>query len=173
MDVLPSRHHMRRQDRAVTDASEVDSILRRGRFATIAFARADEPYLVTLSYGFEAGPDGTPVGGALYFHAAHEGLKHEFMVANPRVCATVVIDGGYVARACEHRYESVVLRGSIATLSLPDDLQHGMRVLTSHLESTEAASVIWARHELAGPKVYRRTAVLRLSIDDVTGKRGR
>ncbi len=95
MDTGRPRYHLRREDRAVTEPLEVDSILRRGRFATVAFARGDEPYLVTMSYGFEPGPQGAAQGGAFYFHAAREGLKHEFMLANPRVAATVVVDGGY------------------------------------------------------------------------------
>ncbi len=47
-------HPMRRTDREITDAAEIDRLLSQARFATIALADGDEPYVVTLSCGFDA-----------------------------------------------------------------------------------------------------------------------
>jgi len=60
-------YHMRRSDRGLTDPVEIEDLLAEGRYATIAFARGDEPYLVTMSYGLDA------EGRCLYFHAAKGG----------------------------------------------------------------------------------------------------
>ena len=159
------RYHVRRSDRELADPVELDGILAQGKYVTIAMARRDEPYLVTMSYGFDS------EGRALYFHAAPEGLKYEFMDANPEVCATVVLDGGYVRGECEHHYTSAVLRGRLSRVSDPAELRHGMRVLLDQLEpgSPEYAET----PALERDEAYARMAVLRLDIDEVTGKRGK
>lgn len=159
------RYHVRRSDRELTNPAEVDAVLTEGKYVTIAFARGDEPYLVTMSYGFDA------ERRAFYFHAATEGLKYAFMEANPVVCATVVLDGGYVRGECEHHYTSAVLRGRLSRVTEPVELRHGMRVLLDHLEpgSPEYAET----PALERDEAYERMAVLRLDIDVVTAKRGK
>ncbi|MDF1543403.1 MAG: pyridoxamine 5'-phosphate oxidase family protein [Anaerosomatales bacterium] len=159
------RYHVRRTDRELTDAAQIDAILTEGRYVTIAFARENEPYLVTMSYGFDA------ARRALYFHAATEGLKYEFMEANPAVCATVVLDGGYVRGECEHNYTSAVVRGRLSRVTDPVELRYGMRALLDHLEkgSPEYAEA----PALERDEAYERMAVLRLDIGEITAKRGK
>lgn len=159
------RYHVRRSDRELTDPAELDAILAEGKFVTIAMARDNEPYLVTMSYGFD------PERRALYFHAAPEGLKYAFMEANPEVCATVVLDGGYVRGECEHHYTSAVIRGRLSRVTDSAELRSGMRVLLDHLE---AGSPEYAETPaLERDEAYERMAVLRLDIDELTGKRGK
>jgi nitroimidazol reductase NimA-like FMN-containing flavoprotein (pyridoxamine 5'-phosphate oxidase superfamily) len=93
------------------------------------------------------------------------------MEVNPVVCATVVLDGGYVRGECEHNYTSAVLRGRLSRVTDPAELRHGMRVLLDHLEpgSPEYAETPALDRDAA----YERMAVLRLDIDEVTAKRGK
>ena len=165
-DESAARYHMRRADRAIEDAAAIDTILAEGRFATIALAREGEPYLVTLSYGFD------PVRRAMYFHAAHEGLKHEFMRANPSVCATVVVDGGYRTGECAHEYRSVVIRGTMTEVGDMEESRHGMHVLLGQLESEADGDRLWDLHALGKDTVWGRLAVLRLDILEISGKQG-
>jgi nitroimidazol reductase NimA-like FMN-containing flavoprotein (pyridoxamine 5'-phosphate oxidase superfamily) len=81
---------------------------------------------VTLSYGFDA------ERGALYFHAAHKGLKLEFIAANPRACASIVEDLGYRNGECAHDYRSAVLFGRMSVVESPDERRHGLHVLIDH-----------------------------------------
>ena len=157
---------MRRADRAIPDAADLDAILGGGRYTTVAMARGGEPYVVTLSYGFD------PARRAMYFHAAHEGLKHEFIRANPTVCATVVVDGGYRAGECAHQYRSVVIRGTMAEVTDPDEARHGMRVLLGQLEAEADRDRLWDKHGLKDDGVYGRMAVIRLDITEMSGKQG-
>ncbi|MDO8964974.1 MAG: pyridoxamine 5'-phosphate oxidase family protein [Coriobacteriia bacterium] len=159
-----SPFHLRRADRALTEASVVDSVLRRGRYAAIAMVHEGEPYVVTLSYGHDADR------GALYFHVAPEGRKIAAMREHPGVCATVVIDGGYEEGACKHHYESVVITGTMALVEDPDEARHGMRILLGHLEADPGP--VWERNRLDGDAVYERMRVARLDIDQITGKAG-
>lgn len=151
-------------EREIQNPSEITSVLTAGRFATIAMARGNEPYLVTLSYGYDA------EANALYFHSAHEGLKLEFLAANPHVCATVIIDRGYRDGMCSHSYSSVVMTGTMGLVDDPEARRHGMRKMTEQLESHPAK--VYAKHKLDGDAVYKRMAVLKLQIETIRGKAG-
>ncbi|HUT20833.1 MAG TPA: pyridoxamine 5'-phosphate oxidase family protein [Anaerolineae bacterium] len=158
------RYHMRRSERAIVEQDELGAILGQGRYITLALCRADEPYAVTMSYGYDAEQQ------ALFFHCAHEGLKLDFLRHNPQVCGTVIEDLGYIQSECAHAYRSVVLRGEIRLVNLLEEKVHGMEVLLRHLEDepqTVRASTL--RDEAA----YDRAAILRLDIHEITGKQGR
>lgn len=159
-----SPYHVRRTDREIAGTAELDSVLRRGRFATIALCQDGAPYVVTLSYGFDADRR------ALYFHVATEGRKLDAIAGDPRVCATVVLDGGYEPGACKHHYESVVLTGRMALVDDADEVRHGMQVLIAHLE--DEAHAVWERNRLDGDAAWKRLRILRLDIESVTGKAG-
>jgi nitroimidazol reductase NimA-like FMN-containing flavoprotein (pyridoxamine 5'-phosphate oxidase superfamily) len=161
---MPRQYHVRRANRELTEPEALADVLRRGKYATIAMVHDGEPYLVTLSYGWHE------AANALFFHMATAGRKIDALAADPRVCATVVIDGGYVPGKCEHRYESVVMTGTMRVLTDPEERRAGMRVLIGALEKDPAA--LWSKHELDGDEVYERMNVARLDIETITGKAG-
>jgi len=155
------RYHMRKSEREIRDVPELIDILVKGKFATISLCRDDEPYIVTLSYGYD------PDEHALYFHAAPVGLKLDFIKSNPRACGTVVEDHGYVVDQCEQNYRSLVFFG---TMSLVDDLhekKHGLNILLKHLE--EEPEPIKKRN-VPDDKSYKKVAILKLKITEMTGK---
>jgi uncharacterized protein len=155
---------MRRIDRAITDAEQLTSILRRGKYATVAMCHNAEPYLVTLSYGYDVERN------ALYFHMATAGRKQEAILEDPHVCASIVIDGGYQEGECRHVYESVVLTGRMAMVEDHDEARYGMKVLLGHLEGDPDA--VWERQALDAEETWRRLRVARLDIEEMTGKAG-
>lgn len=159
-----ARYHVRRTDRELTEPDAVASVLRRGRFVSVAVVHDGEPYVFTLSYGFDEAKN------ALYSHVAREGRKLDAIAADPRVCATVIVDGGYEQGACKHHYESVVITGRMQMVSDAEEIRHGMRVLIQHLE--DDAEAAWERNGLDGDKVFERLGVLRLDIEEITGKAG-
>ena len=63
-------HLENRPDREIKDKSEIAGILNNGKFCTISMCRDNEPYIVTLSYGYDLDND------ALYFHCSDKVLKH-------------------------------------------------------------------------------------------------
>ena len=159
-----SKYHVRRADRAITDQEELDGVLSRGKFAVLAMCRDQEPYVVTMNYGYDRSR------GALYFHCAHEGQKTDFVRSNPHVCGTVVEDLGYVQGECAHEYRSVVLRGVMHVVEEPEDKRHAMDVLLNHLEDDPERV---RERSLGDSRAYDRATILSLDIHDVTGKRGR
>ncbi|HEX7713804.1 MAG TPA: pyridoxamine 5'-phosphate oxidase family protein [Bacillota bacterium] len=156
-------YHMRRKDRQITDPEMIGGVLRSGKYAVIALCRENEPYVVTLSYGYDE------AGKALYFHCAPSGLKLEFIQANPCVCATVIQDQGYVPGQCEHRYISLVLRGRMTIINDLPGKKHGLDILLAHLEDDPAP--ILARN-IKDQASYDRFVMLRMDITECSAKQG-
>lgn len=159
-------HALRRSDLGITDHTEIERILSDARYATIALADGDEPYVVTLSCGYDA------AARRLCFHVAESGRKLDIIARNPKACATVVGDLGYLHGACAHPYESVVASGRMRVLDDPHDIRCAMRVLIGQLETAEDAEEIFARHELDDAATLRRFRLLVLEIDSMSAKRG-
>ena len=160
-----NRYHLQnRPDRELKNSSDIDAILKCGQFAVIALCRENEPYIVTLSYGFDR------VRNALYFHCAPKGLKLDFLRANSQVCATIIEDDGYIADECGHAYRTVVLRGTMCFVNEVAEKKHGMGVLLRHLEKKDAVIEDKLRQS---EKHYANMEMLRLDITEIKGKAGR
>lgn len=155
-------YHMHRQDREITDPAEISAVLGRGQVATLALARDNEPYVVTLNYGYD------PEEGVLYFHCANIGLKLDFLRANPRVCGTVVIDGAYKVGECAYAYTSVVFRGSVDTVQDEDEKRQALGCMIDFLEPDPEP--VRQRLLAEGGRLSGVT-VLKLTIEEITGKR--
>ncbi len=153
------RYHMQKADMEVTDTKWMENLLRMGKFVTISMCMDNEPYVVTLSYGYE--------DGRMYIHTAKEGLKLDIIKENPRVCGTVVEDMGYVHGECSHRYRSVVFWGKMEVVEDIKERMHGMEVLLEHLEDDPA---MLRNRFLKSRDAYDRINVLRLDIGAMKGK---
>ena len=158
------RYHMNKAEREIADPAVMEEILARGKYAVIALSRDDLPYIVTLSYGYDTGRK------ALYFHTAHRGVKLDYLRANPSVCATVIEDHGYIMGECAHGYRSVVLYGQLVHVDGLEEKKHGMDVMLRHLEDDPDAV---KKRSLKDDQAYARAAILRLDIEEMTGKAGR
>lgn len=158
------RYHMHKKEREITAPEILEEILRRGKFAVMALCRDNEPYVLTMSYGYD------PAARALYFHTAPQGRKWHFLETNSAVCATVIEDGGYIMGECAHSFRSVVLYGKISRVAGLEEKKNGMEVMLRHLED-EPETV--RRKSLPDDRAYDRAAILKLSIEEMTGKAGR
>jgi hypothetical protein len=161
---MQNYHMLNRPNREITDLSEITGILKKGKYVIISMCRGNEPYIVTLSYGYDS------ENNALYFHCATQGLKLDFLMENPQVCATVIEDGGYVPDECGHLYKTAVFWGTMEILNDIEDKRYGIKVLLNHLESKPD---IIDEKMLKAEGRYARMAVLRLQITRIHGKSGR
>lgn len=157
-------HLNNRPDREITDPSEIKAILKNGKFCTISLCRANEPYIVTLSYGYDQENED------LYFHCSAKGLKIDFIMANPDVCATVIEDGGYEDGRCEHNYRTVVFRGVMSIAGDLEEKRYGMQVLLNHLEKKPEVN---QDKLLKSELTFSKMNILRLHITVITGKAGK
>jgi nitroimidazol reductase NimA-like FMN-containing flavoprotein (pyridoxamine 5'-phosphate oxidase superfamily) len=152
---------MRKGEREITEKNELIEILKNGKFVSIAMCRDNEPYVVTLSYGYDVTKQ------AMYFHAAIKGLKLDFIRANPNVCATVIEDKGYVVDQCEQKYRSVVLWGKMFVVEEIDEQKYGINVLLNHLEKDPVP--IYKRN-IPDDTKFKKVSILRMDIKEMTGK---
>ncbi|HPI68232.1 MAG TPA: pyridoxamine 5'-phosphate oxidase family protein [Bacteroidales bacterium] len=157
-------HLYNRPNRELKQKSDIDAILNKGKFAVISMCRNNEPYIVTLSYGYDSEKK------TLYFHSAKNGLKLDFINSNKRVCATVIEDGGYITDKCEHEYKSVVFRGDMQIVNDIDEKKHGMNILLHHLEKKDS---IIEEKLIRSYDSYSKMEILRLDIKQIHGKAGR
>jgi uncharacterized protein len=161
---MENYHLHNRPDRELKQKSDIDAILKNGKFAVISMCKDNEPYIVTLSYGYD------PETDSLYFHCATKGLKLDFLRSNNKVCATVIEDGGYILGECGHEYRSVVFWGNMRIVTDLDEKKHGMSILLHHLEHN--ASIVKDKM-LKSESHYPKMEILRLEIGQIHGKAGR
>jgi uncharacterized protein len=122
------KYHMRRKDRQINDWAAIEELLARGKYATLALCCNNEPYIVTMNYGYDA------ADRCLYFHCAADGAKTDFVKANPAACATIIEDKGYVQGKCKHYYRSAVMRGRVEILFDEDKKMRAFETMIRHLE---------------------------------------
>lgn len=156
-------HQQNRPDREISSEKEIIDLIRKGKFVTISMCRNNEPYIVTLSYGFDE------QGKSLYFHSSRKGLKLDFIRANPLVCATIIEDNGYIKNECAHAYRTIVLWGKMNFIEKIEEKKHGMKVMLSHLESKPSEI---KRLFLKAESSYEKMEILRLDISEMHGKKG-
>lgn len=154
-------YHLRKKEKEITIKEEIDAILKKGKYTTIGFVGDEYPYVVTLSYGYDQ------ANARIYFHCALKGQKIDYLTKNPNVCATVIEDKGYVKDFCEHKYSSLIIRGSIRVVDELNEKKHGLDILLNHLE--ENPDPIKARN-IKDDKSYNSVCILCLDIHDITGK---
>jgi len=154
------RYHVRRKDKEITDEAVMKKILKTTQYVTIAMARDDQPYLVSLSHGYDE------ENHRIYFHCAKEGKKLDYMKANSSVWGQVVIDGGYVHGECSHLFASVMFSGSVTFLEGKDERWRAISLMTRQLDD-DAEALITNRK----PESLDNTVIGRIDIDYMTGKK--
>ena len=154
---------MRRKDRAIGDRESLAAIIEEADACRLAFAAGDTPYIVTMNFGYEW-EGRLPV---FYFHCAREGRKLEMMRANPRVCFE--LDAGHGLKKgpapCDWgmSYSSLVGYGVLGELGGESERREGLDRVMRHYG--------WTGEGEYSPGVLAATKVLRLAVDEMSGKR--
>ena len=152
---------MQKKEREIIDKRIYKEIMKNGKFSTISMCRNDEPYIVTLNYGFDA------INNNLYFHSAQKGLKLEFLKENQKVCGTIIEDLGYVNDDCSHKYRSIVFWGDMTIVENLDEKKHAFDIMLNHLEDNPSKL---KKKFLKSEQSYENTCLLKLDINLITGK---
>lgn len=155
-------YHPKRARNEILDEDEKTKLLYEGNHMTIAMCDNNNPYVVTLSYGFDED------NGRLYFHCAKKGDKLDFIGKNDMVCATIIKDNGYLDTKCDHDYATLVIRGRMKIADDLNEKKHGLKVLLSHLERDPAPIL---KRNIVDDSSYDNVVILRLDIESVVGKK--
>jgi nitroimidazol reductase NimA-like FMN-containing flavoprotein (pyridoxamine 5'-phosphate oxidase superfamily) len=121
-------YHVRRADKEITDQDKLRSILKSTKYVTIALSKDNQPYLVTLSHGYDEKRD------CIYFHCATEGKKIDYLRSNNRVWGQAFIDHGYDEGQCNHLYSSVHFSGKVSFIEEPEEKVKAMQCMMRQLE---------------------------------------
>lgn len=150
---------MRRRDRELNDEQEILRVLDGCDTIRVAFGGDTYPYIVPLSFGWEE------KGGRvyLYVHGAKEGLRHELLRRDFRVCVEADRFQGYVktAHGITCRYESVIGFGRVESVTGAEAV-HGLKMILRHCGHGD---------EPVPQKASEYTSVWKITISQMTGKR--
>ncbi|MBN2345198.1 MAG: pyridoxamine 5'-phosphate oxidase family protein [Candidatus Aminicenantes bacterium] len=158
---METYHGLRRKEKEIRDAAEMRAILKATRYVTVAMCRGDEPYLATLSHGYDEERN------AIFFHCARQGKKIEILKANPRVWGQAFIDHGYAFGRCDHLFESVQFAGRVTFVDDPGEKRRALGVMIRQLER-EPDKVAAAQ---VTDKSVAKVCIGRIDIDFMSGKR--
>jgi uncharacterized protein len=150
--------HVRRKDREVTDPQVLKSVLKSTKYITIAMCRDAEPYLVSLSHGYDE------AANCLYFHCASEGKKLVYLKANCKVWGQAMLDYG-VTDECDYDYTSVQFQGKVTLLQGLGEKRHAMEVLVRQLSANPEEKLAKIK-----PEKLEATVMGRIDIECLTGK---
>jgi len=151
--------HVRRKDREITDLKEMRRVLKETKYVTIALCMNNEPYLVSLSHGYDEAKN------CLYFHCASEGKKLVYQNSNNKVWGQAVLDFG-VTEECDYAYMSVHFGGKMYLVNDLDEKQHGIEVLVRQVSANPEAKLAKIK-----PEKLKGTTVGRININCMTGKK--
>ncbi len=152
-------YHVRRKDKEITDPSAMKNVLKSTKCVTLALCRDNEPYLVTLTHGYDENRN------CVYFHCAKEGKKIDYMKAHSRVWGQAFIDHGYVDGECDHQYTSVHFSGKAAFLENLEEKMQAMECMMRHLERKSEEMIVKLK-----PEKLQNTLIVRVDIDYMSGK---
>ncbi len=158
---MDATHRLRRKEKEIEDPVEMRGILAGTRYITIAMCRENEPYLATLSHGYDEERN------AIYFHCAREGKKVEILRANDRVWGQAIDDRGYVPGKCDHLFASVQFGGRVRFVEDAEEKRRALGVMIRQLEREPEKVLAEQVTEAAVTKV----CIGRIDIEFLSGKR--
>jgi len=154
-------HQLRRKDKEISDLTEMKAILREAKYVTIAMSLKDEPYLATLSHGYDEDRN------CVYFHCAKEGKKVEILRLNPNVWGQALVDDGYQQGSCDHLYRTAQFHGKVTFVEDQMEKEHALRIMIKQLDDDPETII----EKQITPHSTGRVLIGRVDIDYMSGKK--
>jgi hypothetical protein len=152
---------MRRAEKAITEREELLEIIQGQKYMTLALCSGQEPYLVSVNYGYDVEEN------CFYFHCAKEGRKIDYLKANPVVYGQILEDNGYLAGECDHAARTVQFR---ARASFLESAEAKRRALTLMIDQLEPEPEPVKARSLKAPRIAG-VVIVSLQVETLTGKR--
>jgi len=153
--------HVRRRDREITDSAMLKRILGTAQYVTIAMCKDDQPYLVSLSHGYDEERN------CIYFHCAREGKKIDYLRSG-RVWGQALLDHKYHQGECTHLYASVHFSGKVVFVDGLEEKRHALEGMIRKLDSNPEELVAKLSDER-----LNQVIVGRIDIEYMTGKKSK
>ena len=152
---------IRRKDKEIIDVNEMKAILKQADYITLGMCLHDEPYVVTLSHGYDEEKS------CIYFHCAPEGKKNTILQKNNRVWGQALLDHGYVQGSCDHLYATTHFKGRVTFLETFSEKEHALRVMIRSLDENPEKLM----EKQLQPQSIQKVKIGRIDIDFMTGKK--
>lgn len=151
---------MRRKDREMPKEFAID-ITDKCEYAFMSDVDINNmPYCVPISIVRE--------GEHIYFHSAFDGFKIDCLRHNPYVCLACVGDTYRPPNKFTTEYESAIIRGTAVEITEDAEKTYALKMLCERHTPTNMGEF-----NTAIEKSLFRTAVWRIDITEITGKRKR
>ena len=151
--------HVRRKDREITDCDELRQVLLSTKYVTVALCKDNEPYLVSLSHGYDEAKN------CLYFHCAPEGKKLVYLKSNNKVWGQALLDFG-VTEECDYAYTSIHFSGKMHLITDLSEKKHGMEILVRQVSLNPEAKLAKIK-----PERLETINMGRIDIEYMSGKK--
>ncbi|MHA1929868.1 MAG: pyridoxamine 5'-phosphate oxidase family protein [Candidatus Thorarchaeota archaeon] len=152
---------IRRKEKEITEKEEMLAILESSKYITVAMCSDNEPYLVTLSHGYDRKKN------CIYFHCAQEGKKIDILESNNVVWGQAMLDKGYAYGKCDHLYATVQFKGRVEFVKEFAEKKHALEVMVRGLEKDPELVI----SEQFKDKSIERVNIGRIDIDYISGKK--
>jgi len=154
--------HLRRKDKEIADERLLKKILRTAKYVTIALSMNDEPYLVSLSHGYDENKN------CLFFHCAREGKKLQYLRSNNTVWGQALLDYGYSEGECTYLYASVHFSGKVTMLENLEEKREALACMIRQIDKNPETLITDLR-----PERLRNTVVGRIDVAYMSGKKSK
>jgi len=140
---------------------EMVAILESSKNITIAMCLDNEPYLATLSHGYDRERN------CLYFHCAKQGKKIDILKKHNTVWGQAILDKGYVQGSCDHLYATTQFMGRVTFVEDMQEKRHALEVMIKALEDDPQKVMAVQLTE----KSIKGVQIGRIDIDHMSGKK--
>lgn len=155
------QYRVRLKDREITDVATLKKILKTAQYVTLAMCKDNQPYLVSLSHGYDEERN------CIYFHCAREGKKLDYLKSG-RVWGQALLDHKYSEGECTHLYASVHFSGKIIFLNSLEEKHHALECMIRQLDSNPKKLIAGLTSER-----LNRVVVGRIDIEYMSGKKSK
>ncbi|MEM2102940.1 MAG: pyridoxamine 5'-phosphate oxidase family protein [Candidatus Bathyarchaeia archaeon] len=156
-------YHVRRRDKEITDQKTLRRILKTVQYMTVAMARENSPYLVSLSCGYDEERH------CIYFHCADEGKKLDFLKTNNSVWGQALLDYSYEHGECDHQYASVHFSGKVTFVQNLEEKVHAIKCMIKQLDKNPEKLI--ERLEPGKLEKLKSTMIGRIDVEYMSGKK--
>ncbi len=152
---------MRRKDKEITSLDEIKNVLSKAKYVTLAMCANNEPYLATVSHGYDE------QHACIYFHCAPEGRKISILKENNHVWGQALIDRGYVQGSCDHLYATAQFSGKVTFVSDTAEKEHALKTMIRQLDDNPEGLIV----KQVLPASVQKIKIGRIDIDFLSGKK--
>ncbi|MHA2026053.1 MAG: pyridoxamine 5'-phosphate oxidase family protein [Candidatus Thorarchaeota archaeon] len=152
---------IRRKEKKIESEEEMIAIIMSAQYVTVAMSTKNEPYLATLSHGYDREKN------CIYFHCAQEGKKIDILNENNVVWGQALEDHGYAEGACDHLYATTQFKGKVVFVKDAEEKRHALSLMVHQIEPNPEKLI----EEQVTEDSVKRINIGRIDIEYMSGKK--